>query len=293
MSAIQQVLDYVTSRKGQRNQIVDIYNTYKPLPRRYKVKYSDMLCATFVSSIFIYLGWTDIVPPECGARQLYQNMEGLGRGIQSKTRVPKVGDLIFFGNSKYVSGIQHVGIVTEVVNNKQIYYYDIQSVVGRHTCPVGYTWIWGYGMPDYAKKDGSTPAPEPTPTPTPEPAPASEIKAGDLVRIKEGAKWYSGSTIKASILAQNWYVLQVKGDRAVLNQNEKKTSAIMSPINVNNIELVYKTGTSAPASSVVEQPVAEETVTISLQLKKSKAEALYAKAQGAGKTLNEWLESLV
>ena len=52
----------------------------------------------------------------------------------------------------------------------------------------------------------------------------------------------------------------------------------MSPINVNNIELVYKTGTSAPASSVVEQPVAEETVTISLQLKKSKAEALYAKA---------------
>ena len=52
----------------------------------------------------------------------------------------------------------------------------------------------------------------------------------------------------------------------------------MSPINVKYLELAYKTGTSAPASSVVEQPVAEETVIISLQLKKSKAEALYAKA---------------
>ena len=62
-------------------------------------------------------------------------------------------------------------------------------------------------MPDYAKKDGSTPTPQPTPTPTPEPTPTSEIKAGDLVKIKEGAKWYSGSTIKASILGQNWYVL--------------------------------------------------------------------------------------
>ena len=67
----------------------------------------------------------------------------------------------------------------------------------------------------------------------------------------------------------------------------------MSPINVKYLELAYKTGTSAPASSVVEQPAVEETVTINLQLKKSKAEALYAKAQNANKTLNEWLESLV
>lgn len=99
MSAIQQVLDYVVSMKGKREEVVDIYNTYLPRPRGYKVKYSDMLCATFVSSIFIYLGWTDIVPPECGARQLYQNMEKIGRGIPDKKRVPNVGDLIFFGSN--------------------------------------------------------------------------------------------------------------------------------------------------------------------------------------------------
>lgn len=135
-----------------RNRVVDIYNTYLPRPRGHKVLYHEQICATYASAVFIALGWTDIVPPECGAHQLFENMARLGCGIQDPKRTPIPGDLIFFGNSRYVTGIQHVGIVT-AVNGKRIYYYDAAGVIRRHALPVGHNSIWGYGIPDYASKE--------------------------------------------------------------------------------------------------------------------------------------------
>ena len=273
MIARQTAVQTAIKMNGQRNEVVDLYNTFLPHPRRYKVKYEDMLCATYVSSIFIKLGWTDIVPPECGAHQLYQNMDALGRGVQDKKRVPEIGDLIFFGNSKYVSGIQHVGIVTEVKNNKQIYYYDIQSRVGRHTCPVGYSWIWGYGMPDYASKD-IQPKPE-------EPAPQTDhvFKVGDLVTINPGAKWYRGSSIKLSCFSDKWYICSIKGDRAVLGMNEAETRNIQSPINTKDITLVV--------------PEQHSNVTISAVVRWDTLQLLEIMATGNNKTIGEIIDMLL
>lgn len=273
MIARQTAVQTAIKMNGQRNEVVDLYNTFLPHPRRYKVKYEDMLCATYVSSIFIKLGWTDIVPPECGAHQLYQNMDALGRGVQDKKRVPEIGDLIFFGNSKYVSGIQHVGIVTEVKNNKQIYYYDIQSRVGRHTCPVGYSWIWGYGMPDYASKD-IQPKPE-------EPAPQTDhvFKVGDLVTINPGAKWYRGSSIKLSCFSDKWYICSIKGDRAVLGMNEAETRNIQSPINTKDITLVV--------------PEQHSSVTISAVVRWDTLQLLEIMATGNNKTIGEIIDMLM
>lgn len=273
MIARQTAVQTAIKMNGQRNEVVDLYNTFLPHPRRYKVKYEDMLCATYVSSIFIKLGWTDIVPPECGAHQLYQNMDALGRGVQNKKRVPEIGDLIFFGNSKYVSGIQHVGIVTEVKNNKQIYYYDIQSRVGRHTCPVGYSWIWGYGMPDYASKD-IQPKPE-------EPVPQTDrvFKVGDLVTINPGAKWYRGSSIKLSCFSDKWYICSIKGDRAVLGMNEAETRNIQSPINTKDITLVV--------------PEQHSSVTISAVVRWDTLQLLEIMATGNNKTIGEIIDMLL
>lgn len=235
-------VDYAVSQKGQRNSVVDIYNSYVPHPRGYIVKYEDQLCATFVSSIFIALQWTSIVPPECGARQLYRNMEALGRAELDKKRVPNVGDLIFFGNSAKASGIEHVGIVQDVQNKKQIYYYDLTGVVGRHTCPVGYSWIMGYAWPDYESKEGTpVPGDDTSSAPGGAPSPQGEdIGAGDLVHIREGARWYSGSTIKASVMTKNWYVIQNKNGRVVLGMDESQRSNIQSPIHEEDLILVRK-----------------------------------------------------
>lgn len=66
----------------------------------------------------------------------------------------------------------------------------------------------------------------------------STIKVGDLVSIKPGATYWSGKAIPKWVAEQNWYVYDISGQRAVLDENEAGTSHIMSPINVNNLVLV-------------------------------------------------------
>ena len=278
MIARQTAVQTAIKMKGQRDAVVDVYNNYfkdngLPYPRGYRVKYSDMLCATYVSCVFISVktngkSWTDIVPPECGAPQLYRNMEALGRAVKDKNYVPDIGDLIFFRNSK--QSISHVGIVQEV-KGTQIYYYDIQSVVARHTCPIGYTYIYGYGLPDYASKV----APEPEPKP--------EFSVGDLVTVNPGAKWYNGQTIRASVFSDKWYISYIKGDRAVLGMNLAETGNIQSPIHTSDITLVVPNET-APT-------VEKEAVTVVIT--KATKELLETLAASQNKTIGEILDSIV
>ena len=67
---------------------------------------------------------------------------------------------------------------------------------------------------------------------------SSVVKVGSLVSIKSGATYYNGASIPNWVKEQNWYIEYLKGDRAVLGQNEAKTNDITSPINVKNITVV-------------------------------------------------------
>ena len=55
---------------GTHKQIIDLYNSVKPLPRGYKVKYNDAWCTTFVSAVAIKTELTEIIPRECGCDAL-------------------------------------------------------------------------------------------------------------------------------------------------------------------------------------------------------------------------------
>ena len=61
------------------------------------------------------------------------------------------------------------------------------------------------------------------------------IKAGSLVSIKAGSRYYNGVAIPSWVMSDRWYVVQVTGDRAVLGRNVSGTHNIQSPINVNNL----------------------------------------------------------
>lgn len=287
MIARQTAVQTAISFKGKRNEIVDIYNTYLPRPRGYKVKYDDMLCATYISAVYVKLGWADIVPPECGAMQLYRNMEALGRAVLDKKRVPEIGDLIFFGNGSTVNRIQHVGIVTEVQNGKQIYYYDIQANVGRHTCPVGYSYVMGYGMPDYAAHDLDKPEQKPTTEPIPQPVPQTDhvYAVGDLVTVNPGAKWYRGQSIPFSVINDKWYICSIRNDRAVLGMNLAENRNIQSPIHTCDISLVV-------ANGAIEQPP-ENKVTITVTIDKETLELLDIMATGNHRTMGEIIDMLL
>lgn len=278
MIARQTAVQTAISMKGQRAELIPIYNSGpKPLPRGYRVKLEDLLCATYISCVFLKLGWQDIVPPEVAAWRLYENMAALDRGVQDPKRVPQIGDLIFFGTGKKSTSIAHVGIVTEVVNNRQIYYYDIQATVGRHTCPVGYSYIWGYGMPDYASKDL-----EPIPEPELEPDKPHVFRVGDLVTVNPGARWYRGQSIKLSVINDQWYIMQVSGDRAVLGMNRDETRNICSPIHTCDITLV----------SPIDPPV-DESVTLTVTVKTDTAQLLQIMADGNHKTVGQIIDMLI
>lgn len=66
---------------------------------------------------------------------------------------------------------------------------------------------------------------------------APTIKVGDLVKIT-GTKYYGGETIPDWVRSQYWYVYEIRGDRAVINRNQKGGCAIMSPINVKYLKKV-------------------------------------------------------
>lgn len=61
------------------------------------------------------------------------------------------------------------------------------------------------------------------------------ITVGSLVRIKSGSTYYNGVRIPTWVMNDQWYVYQLKGNRAVINKNRSGSNSIMSPINVNNL----------------------------------------------------------
>jgi hypothetical protein len=140
---------------GSHKKIIDIYNSHKPLARGYAVKYNDAWCATFVSAVAIKLGYTDIIPTECGCPSMITLMQKMGIWIENENRVPNAGDIIFYdwqdngaGDNKGSS--DHVGIVERVEGNNIIVIEgNYSNSVKRRTLSVNGRYIRGYGVPKY------------------------------------------------------------------------------------------------------------------------------------------------
>ena len=72
----------------------------------------------------------------------------------------------------------------------------------------------------------------------------TNVKKGSLVSIKSGATYYNSTKkVPSWVLKDKWYVTEVNGSRAVINKNEKGTSAINSPIDIKYLSLATKTPT--------------------------------------------------
>lgn len=72
------------------------------------------------------------------------------------------------------------------------------------------------------------------------------IGKGDLVSIASDATYYNnGKAVPSWVKSQNWYVLSdPTGDRVVIDQNEKGTNSICSPINIKYLTVVKKANSS-------------------------------------------------
>ena len=140
---------------GSHKLIIDIYNKHKPLPRNYKVKYTDSWCATFISALAIQCQATDIIPKECSCEQMISLFKKKGVWVENENRTPKPGDIIFYdwqdsGQGDNKGWCDHVGIV-EQVSGKTITVIEgnYSDAVKRRRIKVNAKTIRGYATPKY------------------------------------------------------------------------------------------------------------------------------------------------
>lgn len=147
---------------GSFKEIIDIYNSHKPLARGYIVKYTDEWCSTFASAVSIKCGATSIFPTECGCERHIELFKALDSWNEDESITPKTGDVIFFNwndngigdNKKYAN---HVGIVESVSNGVIVVIEgNNSSAVRRRTISINGRYIRGYGRPKYTSET-STP----------------------------------------------------------------------------------------------------------------------------------------
>ena len=140
---------------GSFKEIIDIYNSQKPLARGYTVKYTDEWCSTFASAVSIKCGATSIFPTECGCEKHIELFKALGSWIENESITPKAGDVIFYdwndnGVGDNMGYADHVGIVESVSNGViTIIEGNNSSAVRRRTIAVNGRYIRGYGRPKY------------------------------------------------------------------------------------------------------------------------------------------------
>ena len=69
----------------------------------------------------------------------------------------------------------------------------------------------------------------------------NNIQKNDIVKIRKDAVYYGGkSSIPSWVIAKNWIVKEVSGNRAIIDKSEDGKNAINSPIDVKYLELVGK-----------------------------------------------------
>lgn len=146
-------------KDGSHKEIIDVYNSHKPLARGYKVKYTDAWCATFVSAVAIQLGYTDIMPTECSCNKMIELYKKLGAWVENENRVPNPGDILFYdweddGKGDNTGRSDHVGIVERVVGDTiTVIEGNYKNSVKRRNIRVNGKNIRGYGVPKYDEEN--------------------------------------------------------------------------------------------------------------------------------------------
>lgn len=181
---------------GKFKQIIDLYNSMKPLPRGYAVQYDDEWCDTTVSAAAIAAKMVNLIGRECGCEEHVKIFKQLGIWEENGTITPKPGYIIVYnwdskvqpndGRSDHIGVVESVsnGMITCIEGNKG-------ETVARRVLSVGNGYIRGYAKPRYSGQ-GTAPA-----TPS---KPASGSTSSD---ISKTVQW-TGTVNTAELNVRTW-----------------------------------------------------------------------------------------
>lgn len=150
---------------GRYLEILNIYNSHKPLARGYAIKPSDEWCDATVSAAAIKAGAVDLIGTEVGVEKHVDIFKKKGIWIEDGSIKPQAGDIIVFNwddSSQPNDGYSdHIGYVEQVSGNTiTCIEGNMSEKVGRRTINVGWGYIRGFARPKYAS-GGVAPTPNP------------------------------------------------------------------------------------------------------------------------------------
>lgn len=142
---------------GSHKEIIDIYNSHKPLPRGTKMQYDWAWCACAWSALGIKLGYTDIWPLEISVPKLQVIAQSMGIWVENDGYIPHPGDGILYdwadaGKGDNVGSPDHVGVVTYV--NEDTGYFEVvegnySNACKKRTVSINGRYIRGFIVPKY------------------------------------------------------------------------------------------------------------------------------------------------
>ena len=150
---VAQARRWVGKKEANRThrEIIDVYNSIRPLPRGYRMSYTDPWCAAFVSAVGAVCGLTAVLLPECSCGAMIALYQRAGRWRKSDRSVQlQPGDLIFYDWDADGSS-DHVGIVVEKRGSGfRLIEGNVGDEVAWRTVRPGTAHIRGFALPDYA-----------------------------------------------------------------------------------------------------------------------------------------------
>lgn len=147
---------------GSHKTIIDVYNKISPLPRSYKVTYTDAWCAATVSAAYHQAGYDAIFPSECGCSNMITKAQQMGIWVENDAYVPNPGDCILYdwrdsGVGDNTGTPDHVGMVEKVSGSTiTVIEGNKNDAVERRTIAVNGKYIRGYVCPKFATTSNTT-----------------------------------------------------------------------------------------------------------------------------------------
>lgn len=187
-----------SEQNGKYKEIIDIYNSHKPLAVGYAVQYSDAWCDACVSAAAIKAGMTDLIGTECGCERHVAIFQQKGIWIEDGTITPQRGDIILYNwddaTQPNDGGSDHIGVVTGVKNGQiTVIEGNKSDAVGYRTIPVGWGYIRGYARPKYEQAAASE-----------ETKPAATKTVDELAEEVINGFWGNGSDRRDALTAAGY-----------------------------------------------------------------------------------------
>ena len=197
---------------GSFREILDTYNSHKPLAVGYPVKDTDDWCDAFVSAVAIKADAVDLIGTECGCERHISIWKE--KGIWNPgSGTPAPGDIFALDwNSNHSGMADHVGIV-EYVESGVIHTIEGNrgGAVRRKEYPVGDSRFKGFAHPEYA---------QPTPSKSVTEV-AKEVIAG---------KWASGEDRKRRLIDAGYDYDAVQAEVNRLMSPKKSVSEVATEV---------------------------------------------------------------